>query len=263
MLSAVAAIGQAIHYDSQIDEAARAVGAAAADVADERSVNLSGVLFRVIPTVILAAWLGVTAGFMRRRSNVARILALVGLAAPLALVALGCLVGGLVGFMFIAVAGESGTQSGPDSESDPFGYDGGSDVTWPGDAFYNELGRISDDGLSVAFSVIGGVAGLLALVLGIATAVLLLVRSTARYFKPLPMYPQYGAYPYPYPYPPAPYGYAPPPMPYGYAPPPADPTSFAPGAPGFQGGPGDPGVVGPVPPADPDAPDHLTPRDDR
>jgi hypothetical protein len=208
LLIGAVAVGQAIHYDAQIDQAARAVGAAASDVASERSGNVAGTLFVLVPTVLLAGWLGVTAWWMRRGSNVARILALVGLGAPLALGVLSCLAGGLLGLLFVGMLSQTPESTGFEDEG----------VTaWSGEAFYDELDRLSGDGWSVAFDVLSSTAALLALLLAIATGVLLLVRSTARHFKPAPVHP----YPYPFPYPyqqqwPGPYPQYPvPPAPYG------------------------------------------------
>ncbi len=211
LLIGAVAIVDAIHYDSQIDQAARAVGAAADDVAFERSSNVAGALFSLVPVLLLAVWLGIAAWRMRRGSNVARILALVGLGAPLALGVLACVGGSLVGMLIVGSA-----AFGPDMSDFA---DEDADY-WSEQPFYDELDRLSGDGWSLALDAIGTVATLLALLLGIATLILLLVRTSNRYFRLQPVIPGYpygpywpgpgGSYPY-YPVPPVPFWYAPPP----------------------------------------------------
>jgi hypothetical protein len=213
LLIAAVAIAGAVHYDSLIDQAARVPGASATDVEFERSWNVSGTWAILVPTLLLAMWLGVCAWFARRRSNVARILTLVGLGAPIVLSVLACLAAGFMGVVFsLALA-----------SSEPVGLDDEGFTDSSGQAFTDELDRLNGGGWSIAFDIIGATAGLLALLLGIATGVLLLVRTTAHWFRPPVWKP---AHPYP-PYwpgycppPPAPYWYPAPPAPPGETPPP-------------------------------------------
>ena len=218
-LLAAVAVAEAVHYDSLIDQAARAVGAEPADVALERSGNVSGALFTTVAVSLLAAWLGVTAWWMRRRSNVARILALVGLGAPLALGVLACLAGGLIGVVLAGALLQSPGGFEPE-EADS--------AAWDGEALFDEIDRLSGSGWSIAFEAVGSVASLLGLLLAVATGVLLLVRTSSHYFRPgtpVAVHPHAGygpgpvgpySYPYPYPYPT--FAEAVPPQPHGREP---------------------------------------------
>jgi hypothetical protein len=177
LLLVAVAVGEAVHFDSLIDRAARTVGADAAEVALERSGNVSGVLFTGIPALLLAAWLGVTAWWMRRRSNVARILALVGLGAPLILGVLACLAGGLLGVLLAGVLLQSSGEIEPSDVEE---------ADWGGEALFDELDRLSSSGWSIAFDAIGGSGLLLVLLLAVATGTLLLVETSRHYFQPRP-----------------------------------------------------------------------------
>lgn len=179
LLLVAVSVAEAVYADSLIDRAARTVGADPAAVALEHSENLSGVLFAGIPAVLLAVWLGVTAWWMRRRSNVARVLALVGLAAPVVLGALACLAGGV---LMVLLAGMLfALPEGPEDVGDTTDFDG---ADWGDEALLDELDRLSGSGWPVAFDVIGGSVGFLALLLAVSTGVLLLVGSSRRYFQP-------------------------------------------------------------------------------
>jgi hypothetical protein len=203
LLMMVVVAAETVHYDSLINQAARSVGADPAEVALERSGNMSGALFVTVPAALWAAWLGSTAWQMRRRSNVARILALVGLVAPLALSVLACLVGGLIGVVFAGLLLQLPT------EPEPGDVDA---ADWGGGALFNELDRLSGSGWSIAFDAISGGGLLLMLLLTVATVVLLTVESARHYFQPrrpavVAPYPAPGqgfAGPYPYPAAPAP-----------------------------------------------------------
>src|SRR5690349_6320936 len=88
-------IARAVHYDGLIDEALRLAGTqGATDASFERSSNVAGSVIAAFPALLLSAWFIVTAFWLRRGSNVARILALVGLATPLAAGILLCGLGG-------------------------------------------------------------------------------------------------------------------------------------------------------------------------
>ena len=217
------AVAGAVHFDALIDQAARAPGADPGEAAAERSGNLAGALAAAVPELVLAVWLGSTAFPMRRGSNVARILTLVGLGTPLVLGLLGCLVGGAFGMLF-ALAGPD--AAGPD----------GDPVAGPDDSvFYQQLDRLDSDGWSIVLGVLGMAGVVLALLFGVATGVLLLTGASDRYFRPRRPAPPPMTYPIPYPYPPA-YGYQPywypapppPPMP-GPAPPAGPPPTPPPG----------------------------------
>ena len=209
LLVVAATIGDAIHYDGLIDEAARTAGAAGEEVASERAGNVGGALMTAVPAVLVAVWLASTAFWLRRGSNVARILTLVALATPLGLGLVACVLGGMFGllaFGFFALAPEGVPPDG---------------AAGPGEEppFYGELARLDSYGWSVAFGVVR-VTGLgVALLLGIAVGVLLLTRASNRYFgwqEPAPAvrYPQY------YPPPAAPWVYAPQPSWHGVPAPP-------------------------------------------
>jgi hypothetical protein len=184
LLLVAVAVAEAIHFDSLIDRAARTVGADPVEVALERSGNVSGVLFTGIPALLLAAWLGVTAWGMRRRSNVARILALVGLGAPLVMGVLACLAGGLLGVLLAGVfLQSSGEVDTADME----------DADWGGEALFDELDRLSGSGWSIAFDAISGSGLLLVVLLAVATGTLLLTGTSRHYFQPRP---KVAAHPY-------------------------------------------------------------------
>jgi len=227
-------IAKAIHYDALIDQAVRAAGSGGSDAAFERTANLTGALFTAVPALLLAAWLGITAIWLRRGSNVARILTLVGLGTPLLLAALSCLFGGLFGLLMVGLM--SAASSGGFTDGEEFTDDEGFSE-WEGSEFFSQLERLDGKGWSIAFEVLGATSVLVALLLAIATAVLLLTGASNRFFSPRrpaprPPYPPYHQpaqfYGYPAP-PPCPYppahaypnwypGAAPPPYPTGPAP---------------------------------------------
>ena len=220
LLMIATAVAGAIRYDGLIDRAARAVGASAGDVSFERSTNLSGALGTAIPALVLAVWLGVAAVWVRRGSNVGRILSLVGLGLPLLLGVLGCLFGGLFGGVLLV-----GLLAAP---PDDFLVE--EEFTDTGEfALYEELERLDTGGWSIAFEVTGVTTAALALLLGVATAVLLLTGPSDRFFRPwrrMPVpappwpVPGYAMPPYA---PPLWYGHPAPPYPPGPAPAPPPP----------------------------------------
>lgn len=234
-------LAHAVRYDGLIDQAARATAASRDEAAMERAGNLSGALMPAVPALVLAVWLGCTAVGLRRGSNVARILTLVGLAAPLLLGALFCLVGGVFGVLIeLVLAGPS--QTIPPDEI----------VVEDASGFYAELQRLDSGGWSIVFGVLGVTGAAVALLAAIATGVLLLTHTSAGYFRsqhPVsgPPYPAYWAGPaYPHPMPP-PYPYR---YPAAYGQPPFwYPTPAPPAAP--------PPTPGPVSPATP--PPHQPP----
>lgn len=191
-------IAEAIHYDTLIDEALRLAGPAAAEEArSERSANLVGALVLGIPVLLLAVWFGVTAIGVRRGSNVARILTLIGLSAPLGLGALLCCLGGAGVLMLVMLAPGPGDEFSDDEFSgEEFGTDS---------AFFTELLRLDEGAWSTAYFALGQTVAVTVFMTGIAVGVLLLTANA--YFRPRPPAPWP---PYPM-YPPPPYWYYGPP----------------------------------------------------
>ncbi|MEU4221712.1 hypothetical protein [Actinoplanes sp. NPDC026623] len=213
------AIADAVHYDALIDQAARAATSGGDDAGSERAANLSSALLTAVPALLLAAWLGITAIWVRRGSNVARILTLVGIGAPVLLGALACVFGSLFGLLLVglitAAPGDGFTDGEELTDDESF-------TAWEGSDFYARLDRLDGKGWSVAFDVLGMVTVIVALLLAVATVVLLLTSTSHRFFRPwrpAPLYrhpaPFHG-YPAPFHGYPAPFhGYpAPPPCPY-------------------------------------------------
>jgi hypothetical protein len=228
-------IAEAVHYDGLIDQAAGQAGTLAEEVSDERAANVAGALFAGIPALLLAVWLGLSSIWVRKGSNVARILTLVGLGAPLLLLLVGCGIGGLMG---VLAFGMPASEPGTFDDDGGFSHVGADD----GSGFYGELYRLDSGPWSVASSAIGVTAVVLLLVLGVATAILLLTGGANRWFRPvrdLPGWPPYGGFPGAVPMPAAAYppfnGFAPfaagyPPhagAPHAGYPPPADPVAAA------------------------------------
>ncbi len=211
------AIVDAVHHNGLIDEAARATNADPQEVAIARDDNLTGVLFACLPLGVLALWLGGTVWGMRRGSNVARILTWVGLAAPVVLALLSCLLGGLFGFvglfLFALLLPDDPAFDEAPVDDDASGWTDGT-------LFYDKLYSLDSGGWSIAFDAIMITAAALALLLAIALGVLLLTGPANRYFRPQQTPRR-------------------PPMPYGPSPafafPPAGPTfpPYGPTAPGF------------------------------
>ena len=223
-------VADTIRYDAVIDEAARLAGGGA-DAVTEHQANWSGALTAVVPMVLLAVWFGVTSLWVRRGSNVGRILTLVGLGLPFVLGVGGCLLGGLAGAVAFGLMPPDDYSAGPDES----GFDGQAD-------FYDQLDRLDGAG-NVALDVLTTAASGAALLLGIAAGVLLLTGPAHRYFRPQPPYLPYQPYGYGF----APPGFAPPgfaapglatpgvptpavPPTGGYAPAPAAPWPPAPGS---------------------------------
>ena len=174
--------------------AARLTVGGSADAGIEHGVNWSDALIAVVPMVLLAGWFGVTSRWVRRGSNVGRILALAGLGFPFLLAFGSCLLSGLAGVIAFGVMPAGGSSVEP--------YDPGSDEP---SAFYEQLDRLDGAGFA-ALDVISAAAMGAALLIGVAAGVLLLTGPANRYFRPQPLYP---VYPYGYPVPPQ--GWYPPP----------------------------------------------------
>jgi hypothetical protein len=269
-------VARAVQYDGLIDQAARA-GDPNGDAAFERSGNVFGTVLGGAPALLLALWLGLTAIWLRRGSNVARILTLVGFGAPALLGMLFCLCGGMAGVMmaglFLAPSDEFYL------EEEGASFDSG---------FYDELERLDSGGWSAAFGVTTAIAVATAALLGIAAVVLLLTRSANWYFRPRrpgpwAQHPPYPPPPFPgpmpCPYPPAHGWYATPAPPApGWNATPAPPAhgwyaTPSPSAAGWYATPASPGqgwsnspappappyVPWPVPSPDPSAPDPNPP----
>jgi hypothetical protein len=196
-----ATIARAVQYDGLIDQAAR-LGDPNGDAQFERSGNVFGSVLTGAPALLLALWLGLAAIWLRRGSNVARILTLVGFGAPALLGLLFCVCGGLAGVMVAGLFLEPSDEFYLEEEGGSF--DSG---------FYDQLERLDSGGWSAAFGVTTAVAIGTAVLLGMAAVVLLLTRSANWYFRPRRPGPwaQYPPYPPPFP------GY-PGPMPCPYPP---------------------------------------------
>ena len=194
-------IAESIHYDALIDEALRLAGPVANEEArSERSSNLFFALVLGIPVLLLAVWFGVTAFGVRRGSNVARILTLIGLSAPLGLGVLVCCLGGTGVLMFAMLATSAGGDFSEDTSGEEFD-------TMTDSPFYTELFRLDEGTGSTVFFVLGQTTAAFALLAGIVVGVLLLTANA--YFRPRPPapWPPYPAYP---PYPPPYWYYGPP-----------------------------------------------------
>src|SRR5690349_9389974 len=148
-------VAHAVHYDALVDQAARA-GDPDGDAALERSGNLFETIVVSALGLLLAVWLAVAAIWLRRGSNVARVLTLVGLGAPAALGLLACLCGGLGGVLLTGLFLAASDETVPDDEVIP-----------AGSAFYDELDRLDSDGWSTTFGVTATIAGATATLLGI------------------------------------------------------------------------------------------------
>jgi hypothetical protein len=192
-------VADAIRYDGLIDEAARLTAGGGNDADIEHRVNWSDASTAMVPLVLFAVWFGVTSVWVRRGSNVGRILTLVGLGLPFLLGFGGCLLSGLAGAIAFGLM--------PPGESSAEPYDADFDGT---PAFYDQLDRLDGAGF-LALDVINAAAAGTALLIGVAAGVLLLTGPANRYFRPQP---PYQPYPYGYAVPPAAwYPPAPAPMP--------------------------------------------------
>lgn len=169
-------VAEAIHYDGIIDRAALATSPDPGEVSSERSFNVVSAIVAGFLGLALAVWLAITAIGMRRGSNVARVLALVGLGLPLLGLGALCAAGGLVGLAVLGIFLAPIDESGPPDEEfglEPFN-----------ETFYSELDRLNAGGWSIAFEAVDGVAMTLGAMLAVAVAVLLLVGPTNRFFRP-------------------------------------------------------------------------------
>jgi hypothetical protein len=249
------AVADTIHYDGLIDQAIRITGPDGSEAAFERAANLSGALITAVPALLMAVWLGIAAGWLRRGSNVARILTLVGLGAPLLFGLLSCLFGGLSGLLMFGMLSMPSDDVVPDDE----GFAGWDDdegfARWDESTFYDELQGLDSGGWSIAFDVLGATFAATAVLLGIATGILLLTSASSRYFRPQQSAP-WPPYPPPY-YPAQFHGYpAPPPCPYppAYGPQPFWYAAPAPPGPPYLAWPPPPPVPWPTPSAAPPVP---------
>ncbi len=187
-------IAEAIHYDGLIDEAARFGDADPSEVSGERDGNVAFVLLFGLPMVVLALWLGLTVAWLRRGSHVARVLTWVGLGAPVGLFVLSCLFGGMIG-LFGLLAFSSLDEPVPGEED--YSFEDG-DVMTPEDAgFYDRLYDLDSGGWSIAYDAVLACAVAAAVLLAIATAVLLLTGPADRFFRPGRHFPQ-GPQPFRY-----------------------------------------------------------------
>ena len=238
------AVAEAIRYDGLVDQAALGTNPDPEDLLFERTTNVEGALFTTLPLMVLAIWLGLTAAWVRRGSNVARILTWVGLGAPVLLSGLFCIVGGVFGVLLFAALGAAPEDDFDSGEEFP---DGGFSSLDSSD-FYDRLANLDSGGWSVAFGAIGTTFAAIALLLALAVGVLLLTGTANRYFRPegaKPRRPQNpfwyagqpvpGGHPHPVQAPPWP---AAPPSPYApMAPTPHPAAPYPPGAAPLASGP--------------------------
>ncbi|WP_250037533.1 hypothetical protein [Paractinoplanes maris] len=185
-------IADAVHYDGLIDQAARGAGVDPSEVASERDTNLGWTLISGLPALVLVLWLGLTVVWLRRGSNVARILTWVGLGAPVVLSLLGCLFGGLVGAFGLLAFGliDEGPIDGEPVDGEEYAFEDFSSYADGG--FYDRLYDLDSGGLSLAFDAVTAFALTAAVLLAIATGVLLVTGPADRWFRPgrLPPRPQ-------------------------------------------------------------------------
>jgi len=236
-------IADAIHYDGLIDQAARVSGTDPSEVSAERDSSLGFTLLFGLPLLVLTVWLGATATFVGRGSNVARILTWVGLSAPVALCLVSCLLGGFVGAIGVLAFSSLGEPiEGDDGEI-------ALEPEWQDDGFYGRLYDLDSGGWSLVYDAVLAFAAPSAALLAVAIIVLLATKPAGRYFRPdqgqqlIPyagpaLYHPAGAQPFPPPapmfhYPPGPAGapYPAPPYQHPWAPPGAHPPGPSPGFP--------------------------------
>ncbi|HEX5598279.1 MAG TPA: hypothetical protein VFX61_20025 [Micromonosporaceae bacterium] len=213
LLTVAAAVAQAIHFDGVIDRAAAASGVDPRLAEDERMVNVFDTLMVGGPVLLLAVWFGACAVPMLRGSNVARVLAFVGVGLEF----LACCAPFGAGMLFLPMMiAASGSYPEDDWAEYPPDWDEGSSRAES--EFYDMLYPADVDWV---FAV-GSLAGTIVFALSAAVAVLLLLPTSSRYFVPRQnpppgFWPPAGYPAHSYPPPPAAYPYPPHPA-YGYPP---------------------------------------------
>lgn len=175
-------VWQAVDWDGQIDRAARLVPDADPDeVRGERVTNVVMSSVLGVTALLLAVGLAVTAPYVRRGANSARILVFVAAGLPLLIF----LVVGCPGALLLPLAFAPGPEGEPPS-------DAGAAVPWEESKFAETL-YSTPDPVGDAFAIVG-VAGTLAVVLlSVAVVLLLALPPASRYF--VPRVAPAGAYP--------------------------------------------------------------------
>ena len=214
---------QAVDWNAQIDQAARAVPDADPDeVRGERVGNVVMSVLFGLPALLLAAWMAATALPVRRGGNTARILVFVAGGTELLI----CLAQGCSGMMFAPLIFATGFEEEGGTSVDP------DDEYWQESRFIETLYDSPDPFDEVLFPLAG--IGILTVLMLTAAVVLLLALPPAhRWFVPRTTAP---TPPVPFaPLPPPGYGYHLPVVPpgYGYYPP-AVPPGYVPAPPAFQ-----------------------------
>ncbi|MCG5450846.1 hypothetical protein [Micromonospora hortensis] len=246
-------VAEAVHFDGQIDRAARLVPDADPDeVAGERQGNVAMTLILGVPAVLLAVWLAATAGRVRRGANVARILVFVASGAQLLVCFAQCCSGGFL--VPLLTMPEMGDEPPPDWDEE-----------WETSTFYDTLYSGTDPWDDLFFPA-AGLGVLTVLALSAAVVLLLALPPANRWFVPrtanealpgpawvMPV-PTYAPTGYGYPTAPLVPGFLPPnqPLPPGYLICPDPAAHLTAGAPGTP-----PGPTGPPAAPPEDAPGHL------
>ncbi|WP_410819740.1 hypothetical protein [Micromonospora sp. 050-3] len=246
-------VAEAVHFDGQIDRAARLVPDADPDeVAGERQGNVAMTLILGVPAVLLAIWLAATAVPVRRGANLARILVFVASGAQLLVCFAQCCSGGFL--VPLLTMPEMGDEPPPDWDEE-----------WETSTFFDTLYSGTDPWDDLFFPA-AGLGVLTVLALSAAVVLLLALPPANRWFvprtanealpgpawvMPVPTYAPTG-----YGYPTAPFvpGFLPPsqPLPPGYLICPDPAAHLTPGAPGTSPGPTGPSTAPPQ-----DTPDGL------
>ncbi|MFI7574595.1 hypothetical protein [Micromonospora sp. NPDC049497] len=214
-------VAQAVDWNAQIDQAARAVPDADPDeVRGERVGNVVMSVLFGLPALLLAAWMAATALPVRRGGNIARIMVFVAGGAELLI----CLAQGCSGMAVAPLIFATGFAE------EPYPEVGGTPAD-PGDDFWQESRFIETlyDSPSPFDQVLFPLAGfgiLTVLMLTAAVVLLLALPPAHRWFVPVTTAPNPAvAFA---PVPPPGYGYHPPAIPPGYAPVPPGYVSAAP-----------------------------------
>ncbi|MEV4496032.1 hypothetical protein AB0J84_10025 [Micromonospora arborensis] len=246
-------VADAVHFDGQIDRAVRLVPDADPDeVRGERQGNVAMALILGVPAVLLAVWLAVTAGPVRRGGNVARILVFVASGTQLLVCVAQCCSGGFL----VPLLTTPETSAEPPADWDE---------EWETSTFFDTL-YAGNDSWDALFVPAVGLGVLTVLTISVAVVLLLALPPANRWFvprtanealpspawaMPVPIYAPTG-----YGYPTAPFvpGFLPPsqPLPPGYLICPDPAAHLTPGASGTS-----PGPTGPTAAPPEDAPDHL------
>ncbi|WP_033337538.1 hypothetical protein [Catenuloplanes japonicus] len=217
---------EGIGYNALINDAASVAGASQTDAAAERLMNWSGTGVAVSLIVLLAGWLLTNTLLMARGANVARILNLVGLGAPIGMAVLAlCGSGVAASFATVSLGGsEDPLGSDPWAEQPfPEDFEGGlpsPDSYYHADAFNARLTDLLEERNTAVFDVGLPLVAIITVFLAVAVFVLLVVPASNRWFSPggdrprprrftpPPAFAGYGAHPA-HPFPPQPHQHVP------------------------------------------------------